>query len=225
MDAEQTRRQYVTRLESVIRQMLQPLKGVPFNLAIEAMTGHRVIEFDIGKGNHRRLLDALVAGALAAGEAINQSGIVSKRVNEVGNKIEPFVRDALNALPGARAVIPATPSGKRKNAGYPDIEFTLGDTTCYIECKTFNPDTLDTTQRSFYFSPSAQFKVTRDALHFLLSYEMFRQGGCYKTSRFKLLVIESLSLDVKHEFNSDNHRLYSGNDGTRLLAERKFEGS
>ncbi|MFN3884917.1 MAG: hypothetical protein ACK4Q4_09195 [Rhodocyclaceae bacterium] len=225
MDAGQAKRQYVARLESVIRQMLKPLKGVPFNLVIEAMTGHRVIAFDDGKEDHRRLRDALVAGAISAGKAINRSGIVSKRVNEVGNKIEPFVRDALNALPGARADIPKAPSGKRKSAGYPDIEFTLGDTTCYIECKTFNPDTLNTTQRSFYFSPAADFKVTRDALHFLLSYEMTSQGGCYKTSRFKLLAIESLSLDVKHEFNSDNHRLYSGNDGARLLAEREFSES
>ena len=44
----------------------------------------------------------------------------------------------------------------------------------------------------------------------------------YKTARYKLLAIESLSLDVKHEFNSDNKRLYSGKNGTRLLAERQF---
>ncbi|MDI6749003.1 MAG: hypothetical protein QMD73_02345 [Rhodocyclaceae bacterium] len=222
MDAEQARRHYITRLEGVIRQMLQPLKGVPFNLVIEAMTGHRVLEFDIGKSEHRQLLDALVSGAVAAGEAINRVGIASRRVNEVGNKIEPFVRDALNALPGARADIPATTSGRRKSAGYPDIEFTFGGTTCYLECKTFNPETAETTQRSFYFSPSAEFKVTRDALHFLLSYEMHRLGERYKTTRFKLLALESLSLDVKHEFNSDNQRLYSGQDGTRLLAERAF---
>jgi hypothetical protein len=34
-----------------------------------------------------------------------------------------------------------------------------------------------------------------------------------------LLSIESLSLDVKYEFNSDNQRMYSGKDGTILLAE------
>lgn len=222
MDAEQARRRYITQLENVIRQMLRPLKGVPFNLVIEAMTGHRVIEFDPGKGDHRRLLDALSRAAVDAGREINRAGIVSKRVNEVGNKIEPYVRDAFNRLPGGKADIPASANGRRKAAGYPDIEFTLDGITCYLECKTFNADTIDTSQRSFYFSPSAEFKVTRDALHFLLSYEMFPADGRYKASRFKLLVIESLSLDVKHEFNSDNQRLYSGRDGTRLLHEQKL---
>jgi hypothetical protein len=37
--------------------------------------------------------------------------------------------------------------------------------------------------------------------------------------RYKILSIESLSLDVKYEFNSDNQRMYSGKNGTVLLAE------
>jgi len=222
MDAEQARRRYVTQLETVIRQMLQPLKGVPFNLAIEAMTGYRVLEFDIGNGTHKKLLDLLVRAAIDAGNEINRTGIVSKRVNEVGNKVEPFVRSALERIPGVTAVVPETRIGKRKSAGYPDIEIVADDTLCYLECKTFNPDTADTTQRSFYLSPSDEFKVTRDALHFLLSYEIQPESGRYTASRFKLLTIESLLLDVKHEFNSDNKRLYSGKDGTRLLAERQF---
>ncbi len=222
MGAEQEKRRYVARLEAVIRQMLQPLKGVPFNLAIEAMTDHKVLAFDIGNGEHRKLLDLLTLAATDAGNEINSHGITSKRVNEVGNKIEPFVRSALERIPGVAALIPATRSGKRKAAGYPDIEIIANGVPCYLECKTFNSDTSDTTQRSFYFSPSDEFKVTRDALHFLLSYEMFQDGGRYRTSCFKLLAIESLSLDVKHEFNSDNKRLYSGNHGTRLLAEKRL---
>jgi len=43
----------------------------------------------------------------------------------------------------------------------------------------------------------------------------------YKCKHWKILSIESLSLDVKHEFNSDNQRMYSGRDGTIILAEGK----
>jgi hypothetical protein len=32
-----------------------------------------------------------------------------------------------------------------------------------------------------------------------------------------------LSLDVKYEFNSDNKRMYSGKDGTIILAEGEIE--
>jgi len=222
MDAEQARRRYITQLESVVKQMLQPLKGVPFNLAIEAITGYKVLEFDIGNGMHRTILDVLIRAATDAGNEINRNGIISKRVNEVGNKIEPFVRSALERIPGVSASIPATHSGKRKAVGYPDIEVCINGAHCYLECKTFNSKTSETTQRSFYFSPSDEFKVTRDALHFLISYEMRLEGEKYKTAGFKLLALESLSLDVKHEFNSDNKRLYSGNHGTRLLAEERL---
>jgi len=37
--------------------------------------------------------------------------------------------------------------------------------------------------------------------------------------RYKILSIESLSLDVKYEFNSNNKRMYSGKNGTIILAE------
>ena len=94
----------------------------------------------------------------------------------------------------------------------------------YLECKTYNRENVSTTQRSFYFSPSDEFKVTHDAPHFLLSYEIYVDGEeghnhIYKCRHYKILSIEALSLDVKYEFNSDNKRMYSGKDGTVLLAE------
>lgn len=221
MDAEEKRRAYVKQLESVVKQMLTPLKGVPFNLAIEAMTGKQVLAFDIKKGSHRKVLDEITKAAEIAGKEINRHGIQSQRVNEVGNKIEPFVREALQFI-GIQAEIPHTRSGKKKATGYPDIFASIAGVACYIECKTYNADNIATTQRSFYFSPSSEFKVTEEAIHFLLSYEMEVKKGKYFARGFKLLSIESLSLDVKHEFNSDNKRMYSGKDGTRLLHEHHF---
>ncbi|MDP2752695.1 MAG: hypothetical protein Q8O31_08855 [Rhodocyclaceae bacterium] len=223
MDAEQKRRQYIDRLEGVVKQMLVPFKGVPFNLVIEAMTGHRVIEFNVGNAAHRRIMDTLIDAAKIAALEMNKQGIASKRVNEVGNKIEPFVRDAISRISGCQAAVPSTSTGKRKSAGYPDIEANIHGDICYVECKTFHADNVATTQRSFYFSPSDEFKVTRDALHFILSFEMYPTKVDFRTSAFKLLTLESLSLDVKHEFNSDNRRLYSGKDGTRLLHEQLIE--
>lgn len=223
MDMEQRRREYVRQLEQVVKQMLSPLRGVPFNLAIEAMTGFKVLEFRAGAGEHRRMLDALIEGARCAAREINRSGIRSARANEVGNRIEEFVKDGLNSLPGVKADTPKTRSGAHKASGYPDIEAEVDGVVCYVECKTFNAKNLATTQRSFYFSPSEDFKVTLDAVHFVLSYEMYSESsGIFKTSGFKVLSLDSLSLDVKHEFNSDNRRLYSGRDGTLVLHEEKI---
>lgn len=83
---------------------------------------------------------------------------------------------------------------------------------------------ISTTQRSFYFSPSDDFKVIFDTHHFILSYEMFvSRINAYKCKHYKILSLNSLSLDVKYEFNSDNQRMYSGKDGTVILADGIIE--
>jgi len=112
--------------------------------------------------------------------------------------------------------------------GYPDIIFWFNGNPYYLECKTYNIENIETTQRSFYFSHSDEFKVIYDTIHFLLSYEIYVEGEkgnkhIYKCKHYKILSIESLSVDVKYEFNSDNKRMYSGKDGTIILYEGEIE--
>lgn len=205
---------YVSKLENVIRQMLTPLRGLPLSLVIQALSGHKVIPFNSTDPKDTSLLDKLKIAAKEAALNVNKTGIRRPRPNEVGNDIEPFVQDALDKQ-GFRAHTPITPSGKRKSTGYPDLEFLDTDgQTHYLECKTFNRENVETTQRSFYLSPSDDFKVTQDAHHFVLSYEIFSVGEAgtnhiYKCAAWKLLSISDLEVDVKYEFNSDNLRLYS----------------
>jgi hypothetical protein len=199
----------------------------PFNLVIEAMTGRKVISFDFAKSDHQEVLKLLKQSALNAGKEINETGILRPRPNEVGNDIEPYVRNALNSL-GLKADIPVGPSGHKKAMGYPDILFWFNETPYYLECKTYNIENIGTTQRSFYFSPSDEFKVIYDAPHFILSYEIYVAGEkgnkhIYKCKHYKILSIESLPVDVKYEFNSDNKRIYSGKDGTIILDEGEIE--
>ena len=213
---------YTKKLENVIKQMLQPLKNVPFNLVIEAMTGKKVISFDFTRSDHQNVLEFLTQSALKTGKNINQTGILRKRSNEVGNDIEPYVRDSLNLLE-LNADIPTGPSKRKKAMGYPDIIFWYKDNPYYLECKTYNIENIETTQRSFYFSPSDEFKIIYDAPHFIISFEIYVAGEkenkhIYKCKHYKILSIESLSLDVKYEFNSNNKRMYSGKDGTIVLA-------
>ncbi len=193
--------------------MLQPLRDVPFRLVINALSGKTVIAIDPNNPKDKALLDVLSEVAQVAGKAVNRSGIIRYRPNEVGNDIEEFVKNALVAA-GFRASVPHTKSGKKKSTGYPDIEFRdKAGRIVYIECKTYNIENVDTTQRSFYLSPSDDFKVTEDGLHIGLSYEVFvsgRQGSdnIYKVKHWKLIDLEKLEVDVKYEFNSDNQRLY-----------------
>ena len=219
--------EYTKKLENVIKQMLQPLKDIPFNLVIEAMTGKEVISFDFTKSDHQDILELLKQSALKAGKEINKTGILRPRPNEVGNDIEPYVRDALNSL-RLSSDIPTCQNGHKKATGYPDIIFWYKSKPHYLECKTYNIKNIDTTQRSFYFSPSDEFKVIYDAPHFIVSFEIYVAGEkgnkhIYKCKHYKILSIESLSLDVKYEFNSDNKRMYSGKEGTIVLAEGEIE--
>lgn len=219
--------EYTKKLENVIKQMLQPLKDIPFNLVIETMTGKKVLSFDFNNEEHKEVLDLLKKSALKVGKEINKSEILRPRPNEVGNDIEIYVRNSLNSF-CLKADIPVGPSGNKKATGYPDILFWFKEKPYYLECKTYNIENIETTQRSFYFSPSDEFKVTYDASHFILSFEIYVAGEkgnkhIYKCKHYKILSIESLSLDVKYEFNSDNKRMYSGKDGTIILDEGKIE--
>jgi hypothetical protein len=218
---------YIKKLENVIKQMLKPLRDIPFNLVIETITGKKVISFDFNNKEHQQVLELLKQAALMAGKEINKIGILRPRPNEVGNDIEKYVREALN-LVGLKADIPIGPSGHKKATGYPDIIFWFNGNPYYLECKTYNIENIETTQRSFYFSPSDEFKVIYDTIHFLLSYEIYVEGEkgdkhIYKCKHYKILSIESLSVDVKYEFNSDNKRMYSGKDGTIILHEGEIE--
>ena len=205
---------YTNKLEHVIKQMLQPVRGIPFNLVIEALSNYKVVPFDPDSKEDSLLLDILKAVATEAGQEVNRAGIRRTRPNEVGNDIEPFVKNAL-LNNGYTADVPRSATGKRKATGYPDLEFVdeFGR-YCYLECKTYNIENVATTQRSFYLSPSEDFKITRDAHHFVITYEIYvdgQEGRCniYKCRSWKILSLEDLSVDVKYEFNSDNLRLYS----------------
>ena len=214
---------YISKLENAVKQMLKPLKDIPFNLVIESLTGKKVIPFNPKNPEDNELLGILKAVAVKAGKAINNSGIIRARPNEVGNDIELFVKFAMEHY-NLNPDIPSGKSEKKKAMGYPDIVFYYNKKPYYLECKTYNRKNIGTTQRSFYFSPSEDFKVIYDTHHFIISYEMNvvdRKGNrdIYKCRHWKILSIESLSLDVKHEFNSDNKRLYSEGGGARLLAE------
>lgn len=126
---------YINKLENIIKQMLQPLKDIPFNLVIEAMTGKKVISFDFSIQDHKEVLELLKKAAINAGKEIDKTGILRPRPNEVGNDIEPYVRKSLNDL-GLNADIPTTLNGHKKSTGYPDVIFWYKSKPYYLECKT-----------------------------------------------------------------------------------------
>lgn len=207
--------EYQKNLENIIKQMLSPLKGLPFNLVINSICGHDVIRFDKNNHNHKNLLDKIETAVIMCCEEVNKTGIIHSRVNEVGNKIEPYLKNALSKIEGFTADTPVNSSRKKTSSGYPDIQLNYEDKTCYIECKTYNINNIDSTMRSFYLSPSKDFKITKTGIHFIVSFQMIDErkvddgNSKYIVKSWKILDAFNLECDVKYEFNSDNKRMYS----------------
>lgn len=201
--------EYIKSLENVIKQMLTPIKGISLNLIIESISDRKVLPFNSVDRDHQNLLRLLAKALDTACININIEGITSKRVNEVGNAVEPFIKNALNENEEFKAIIPVTKSGKGKASGYPDIVLIYNEKIYYIECKTYNKENIATTQRSFYLSPSNDFKVTEDAVHLIVSFEVYIDNSSnYKVSKWMIIDAFYLECDVKYEFNSDNKRMY-----------------
>jgi hypothetical protein len=186
------------------------------------MTGFDVIAFDKNDTKDKTLLMNLnKAATIASGAVAKSGGIDRARPNEVGNDLEPFIEDALKEVGYKDAGKPKGKSGKRKSAGYPDREFTDNGRTVYLEVKSFAKTTKPkTTLRSFYFSPSDDFKVNKDGLHLLVAFEVIKDKNSYFVTGWKIVTIDKLSVDVKYEFNSDNKRLYEEN---AILIENAFD--
>ncbi len=206
---------------SALSELVKPAKKIPFKDVILATTSHRLLDFDTNNPAHVALHKRISAAAAAAADTARTNGLFAIRANEAGNHIEPFVKTALREA-GLNARTPVTADGDAQTVGYPDIEI-LGDVPCYLELKTYNASTVNTTQRSFYYSPSANPKVTHDALHLLLAYELEKTMRDGKTAfvpvHWKLITLQDLEVDLKFEFNQSNRGLYGKESGKALLGE------
>ena len=207
-------------LEKALAQMLKPVKGIPLNVIITALTERRVIKFDPSDAQDVDLLRCMEKAILLCGKELAQTPICRPRPNEVGNDIEPYVIRALQQV-GLSPSRPLTAKGRGQSTGYPDIlvHDSAGRPT-YIECKIFAHGRAATTMRSFYLSPSESHKVVWDARHLLLAFGMQASptgagDSLYIPRSFKLVDLHDLLCDVKYEFNSDNRRLYG--EGLTLL--------
>ncbi|MGC3958221.1 MAG: DNA methyltransferase [Verrucomicrobiota bacterium] len=210
---------------AALAELTKPAKQIPFKEVIRATTQHRLLDFDTNNVAHRELFQHLTAAAEAALTNAHAAGLFTARANEAGNHMETFVKAALKTA-GLVAQTPVTASGRAQSTGYPDVEIT-GAVPCYLELKTYSADTVNTTQRSFYFSPSENPKVTRDALHLLLAFELEKikrdNREVFVPIRWKLITLQDLNVDLKFEFNQNNRGLYGQEAKPAVLSEGKAD--
>jgi len=210
-----------SRLAALLGELAQPEKEIPFKEVVEATTHFRVLDFDTNNPAHVELRRKILAGAALAGGRAAKDGLTAERANEAGNRIESYVRAALRDA-GLDARVPVNAAGAAQAAGYPDLEID-GPTPCYLELKTFSAHTASSTQRTFYYSPSERPKITRDALHLLLAFELEKISRDGRTvfvpTRWRLSTLENLAVRLKWEFNQSNRGLYGQDTARSLLGE------
>ena len=200
-------------IAAIIEQMLNTPEDIPLQAVIKSVSKFDLLDWE------GEQYEALAAAARTALSEINEKGIRSRGVNEVGNAVEVFVREALSAE-GFATGIPVTSSGRRKTTGYPDLAAERGGQKFYIEVKIYNPENINTTQRSFYLSPSRDFKVIHSAYHLLIAFAMEPdQSGAYRARTVKWLDLFDLKCRLKYEFNASNRDLYAHDSGLVFFAE------
>ncbi|UWQ05140.1 hypothetical protein [Aliiroseovarius crassostreae] len=215
-------------LEAALEQFIRPVKGIPFEVVVRALCGVSVLRFDRQDSDCCEVLEKIQQAMRWAGLEANKRPIQRPRPNEVGNDMEPFVVEGLRQV-GLEAAPPKTKSGKGKSTGYPDVLIITDGIPVYLEVKTYAAENHDTTQRSFYMSPAEDSKVSVDAYHLVVGFEILDRGvnglrdarnrelRNYCPTAFTLVDLYGMSCDMKSEFNSDNRRMYE--DHRVLLRE------
>jgi hypothetical protein len=153
--------------------------------------------------------EALLAVAQATCESFNRAVHVEfDRTNEVGIAVERLLQREFEKEE-IFCEIPETLSGRRQSAGYPDLEFHLEGQCFYLEVKVFSSDTIESGQRTFYFSVSDNPKVTQDAFHLLMGFEISKMDDAnYRILGFHIRDLRNLPCKVKIEYNASNRDLY-----------------
>ena len=205
------------KLEEALAQFIKPMKGIPFEVIIQALCGMAVERFNPQEQTNRKTLDQIISAMRQACQTVQGNPIERPRPNEVGNDMEPFVITSLNDV-GLVAAAPRTKDGKGKSTGYPDVRIETKEGAIYLEVKTYAARNHRTTQRSFYLSPSESPKVIENAFHLLVGFEIERNGNLYTPVAFEIVDLYGLDCDMKAEFNSDNRRLYEDH---RILAQER----
>jgi hypothetical protein len=107
---------------------------------------------------------------------------------------------------------------------YPDLQVIDSlNRTIYLDCKTYSRETRAQTLRSFYLSVTDDPKITRDALHLIIGFELKKSTkdgqNRFSPQSWSIWTLDSLSLQIKYEFNASNRDLYAR---LGLLAEESL---
>lgn len=178
------------------------LKDIPFGDMIGISTGKKLIPLNISGDPMDNELYGKITYAIKSYLAIckkTHRRLRGDRINEVGKAIESeFVQELQRG--GLKVTLLA-------EAGYPDMKVVDShDRITYLESKATSKG-WNSGFRSFYFTSGK--KIESDARHLLIGWSVTEETAKYWVIvGCKLVDLNTISLQLKSEFNADNAGLY-----------------
>lgn len=204
-------------VESLVTTVLNgggTYRDVPFASLIESSTGHRVLPLDPSDPVDGEIL-AGIRGALSRVlRRFNRSDSpthVEARINEVSSHFEEALLEEINRDPALECELPRTEEGNLQRAGYPDllVRHPASGRIAYLDPKLVEDGSLDSSLRTFYFTPRTETnKVLVDAHHLLVGIEHDGNTGKWKYLRWHLVDLTRFEVTLKAEFQANNRDLY-----------------
>lgn len=204
-------------VESLVATVLNgggTFSDVDFAALIETSTGNRVLPLNPGDPTDAEIIDGIDRAVREVVETLNQPGSPTheqSRINEVSSYFEEGLLEVLNRDPEFECEPPRTAAGNLQRSGYPDllVRHPASGRVIYLDPKLVAEGSLDSSLRTFYFTPRNETnKVLHDAHHVLVGIEHDGNTGKWKYLRWHLVDLTHFKVTLKAEFQASNRDLY-----------------
>lgn len=204
-------------VESLVSTVLNgggTFRDVEFSTLIETSTGNRVLPLNPEEPIDAEIIEGIDRAIAEVVESLNQPGNPTheeSRINEVSAHFEEGLLAVLEAAPEFECGYPRTAEGNLQRSGYPDlfIRHIESGRVIYLDPKLVAQDSLNSSLRTFYFTPRKETnKVLFDAHHLLVGIEHDENTGEWKYLRWHLVDLTKFKVTLKAEFQASNRDLY-----------------
>ena len=189
-------------------------RDVEFAKLIESSTGNLVLPVNPNDPVDAEILVCIDSALRTVLKRFNRPDTPTNsesRINEVSSYFETALMEELDLAPELSCGYPRTEAGNLQRAGYPDllIRHLESDRVIYLDPKLVKQGSLESSLRTFYFTPRNETnKVLHDANHLLVGIEHDGNTGNWKFLRWHLVDLTRFRVTLKAEFQASNRDLY-----------------
>ncbi len=197
--------------KGLIQRLIVGANDVYFRDVIHASSGYHITKIDEHtRSDLQQLKTAFQKDLKKISDKVKTT--YKGRANELSNYMERIVLDEVNSITNFNAEKPIVRGKGKQSAGYPDLVTSVNGKSFYLEVKTFQLKTEDSSLRSFYYKPSKNSKISQSCPHLLIAFEVESLGKENKSpfviNNVKVVDLYDLKVSLKPEFNASNIEVY-----------------